>query len=185
MRLRAVLVDLDGTLVESDDANASAYAEALGEFGVLVEAADVAPRIRGRSWRDFLPELIGAGSGVDPAAVARRKQALYPGHFGLLRLNQGLVDLVASLRGRFAVALVTTASRRSAEPLLAHFALNGVFDTLVFGDDVTRLKPDPEAYHLAASRMQVAPGECIVIEDSDVGVAAARAFGGGLLRWSG
>ena len=47
MTLRAVLVDLDGTLVESDDANAAAYAEALREFGVPVEAADVAPRIRG------------------------------------------------------------------------------------------------------------------------------------------
>ena len=185
MTLRAVLVDLDGTLVESDDANAAAYAEALREFGVPVEAAEVAPRIRGRSWRDFLPELIGAGSDVDPAAVARRKQALYPGHFGLLRLNESLVDMIGGLRGRFAVGLVTTASRRSAEPLLAHFALDGLFDTMVLGDDVARLKPDPEAYQLAAARLQVAPGECIVIEDSEVGIAAARAFGGHLLRWMG
>lgn len=185
MSLRAVLVDLDGTLVESDAANAAAYAEALREFGVPVDAADVAPRIRGRSWRDFLPELIGAESGVDLAAVARRKQALYPGHFGLLRLNASLAEMVGGLRGRFAIGLVTTASRRSAEPLLAHFALDGLFDTLVFGDDAARLKPDPEAYCLAAARLQVAPEECIVIEDSDVGVAAARAFGGRLLRWMG
>ena len=185
MTLRAVLVDLDCTLVESDDANAAAYAEALREFGVPVEAADVAPRIRGRSWRDFLPELIGAGSDVDPAAVARRKQALYPGHFGLLRLNGGLVDLIGGLRGRFALGLVTTASRRSAKPLLAHFALDSLFDTMVLGDDVARLKPDPEAYQLAAARLQVAPGECIVIEDSEVGIAAARAFGGHVLRWLG
>lgn len=185
MRLRAVLVDLDGTLVESDHANASAYAEALRDHGVEVEAAQVVPLINGRSWRGFLPELIGVRADVDPASVARRKQELYPRHFELLRLNQGLVDLVGAMRGRFAVGLVTTASRRSAEAILAHFALAGLFDTVVLGDDVARLKPDPEAYQLAAARLQVAPAECIVVEDSDVGVAAARAFGGHLLRWLG
>lgn len=183
--LKAVLVDLDGTLVDSDGANAAAYAAALSEWGVAVDVPALATQIKGLSWRGFLPPLLAGNVAVDAAAVARRKQEIYPRFFDRLRLNHLLMDLLRVGRRARGTALVTTASRRSGTAILDHFALHDVFDATVFAEDVARLKPDPEAYHVAAAQLGATPAECLVIEDSEVGLAAARAFGGGVLHWTG
>lgn len=182
--LKAVLVDLDGTLVESAQANAAAYCEALSECGIVLAPGDVAPLVNGRSWRDFLPGLIGDRPGVAAENVARRKRALYPQYFHLLQLNRPLADLLCSLHGKFFVGLVTTASSSAVSAITEFFNLHDLFDVVICGDHVVRSKPHPEAYARAAEYLSVSPDECIVIEDSDTGVAAARAFGGSLLRWS-
>ena len=144
----------------------------------------MAPDIDGRSWRDFLPGLTAGRPDVQPAEVARRKRALYPGYFHLLRLNQPLIDLIRLLHGPVATGLVTTASGVAVEGIMQHFDLAGLFDVIVTGDDVQRAKPAPDGYILAARMLSALPGECLVIEDSETGMAAALAFGGGVLRWS-
>lgn len=175
---RALLFDLDGTLVDTGAANAEAYARALAEAGVRVDAAAVARVASGRNWRQFLPELLAAaGSAVDPAVVARRKAELYPAAMDGLRLNAPLLALAAACRPAMRTALVTTASGTNARAVLGHYALLSLFDVVVTGDDVGVHKPDPEAYHLAATRLGVAPSECLAFEDSDIGVASARAAG--------
>ncbi len=183
--LKALLVDLDGTLVDSEPANAAAYAAALSEHGIILDQQYLLRRIRGRSWREFLPELIGQRAGVEPYAVARRKQEIYPRLFQQIQLNSALLEMLAGLKGQLAIGLVTTASRRAGEAVLEHFRIGHLFDVTVFGEDVARAKPDPEAYALAASRLSVSARECLVFEDSDPGVDAARAFGAGVLRWIG
>lgn len=182
--LKALLVDMDGTLVHSAGANAAAYAAALAEWGIETDPVRLAPEIDGRSWRDFLPALTATRPDVPAEQVARRKRALYPGFFHLLRPNEALIGLVRSVRGRLATGLVTTASSVAVEGITERFALADLFDVVVSGDHVTRPKPDPEAYVIAAGMLAVRPDECLVIEDSETGVAAAQAFGGGLLRWS-
>ena len=79
-------------------------------------------------------------------------------------------------------ALVTTASAANARLILAHHDLARLFDTIVTGDDVRRHKPDPEAYLLAAARLDLRPEDCVILEDSAIGVAAGLAFGGAVLR---
>ena len=181
--LKAVLVDLDGTLVDSEHANAAAYAAALAEIGIAVESAELVRIITGRAWRDFLPGLM-VGSNATPASVAHRKRALYPDHFHLIRVNLAVVDLVRAVRGGgLATALVTTAASVSTQAILARFDLRALFDVLICGDDVACAKPDPEGYWLAARRFGLRAEECMVIEDSDTGMAAALAFGGHVLRW--
>ena len=73
--------------------------------------------------------------------------------------------------------LVTTASGESVGAILRQFDLGRAFDLVVTGDEVTRHKPDPEAYLLALARLQLEPAKCLAFEDSDVGVASARAAG--------
>ena len=182
--LKALLVDFDGTLVETGPANSAAYAKALAEHDIFVDAERIAPLIEGRSWRDFLPGLIGARSDVAADAVARRKRVLYPDFFPLVRLNTPLADLLATLHGRLAIGLVTTASSVAVTGITELFGLRTLFDVVVCGDDVTEAKPHPEAYRLAAARLSVTADECLVLEDSETGMAAARAFGAGVLRWT-
>lgn len=179
--MAALLVDLDGTLVDTADANYSAYAAALDEAGAYVSREDFDEVSHGRNWKEFLPPLL-ANVAARPEAVAARKEELYRSFVHLTVLNQGVARLLALSRPAFRTALVTTASRPNVDMILDHHDLAGLFDLVITGSDVTRHKPDPEAYCLAAARLGVTPKSCIVIEDSDIGVASARAFGAAILR---
>ncbi|HEV2735560.1 MAG TPA: HAD family phosphatase [Longimicrobiaceae bacterium] len=176
--VRALLFDLDGTLVDTGAANYAAYARALAEVGVAVEPEAFAEVAGGRNWRQFLPELLGrAGVAADPAAVARRKRDLYPEMIGGLRLNEPLLALAASSRAVMRTALVTTASASNVHAILRRYGLAELFEVVVTGDDVARHKPDPEAYLEAVSRLALSPEECLAFEDSQIGIASARAAG--------
>ena len=179
----AILVDLDGTLVDTKAANAAAYTAALAEAGVTVPLLVVEATAHGRNWRQFLPELLAqAGSTADAAGVARRKAELYRGYLCLSVVNAGLVRLLEFSRPRCSTALVTTASAVNAGAVLRHHGLERLFDLVVTGDDVQHHKPAPDAYELAAVRLGVLPYECLVIEDSDIGVSSANAFGAVVIR---
>ena len=176
---------MDGTLVDTLAANYDAYAAALLEVGVSVTRGEFDSVAAGRNWRQFLPALLAAGgSEADPAVVAARKAELYPSMFKSMMVNEALVALVRSSRPRWLTGLVTTASEANAVAVLRHHGLEELFDTIVTGSDVSRHKPDPEAYSVAASRLGVSAAESLVIEDSDVGVASAKAFGAPCLRIS-
>lgn len=179
--IRALLIDLDGTLVETSAINFASYAAALAEVGVNVERDHFDAVAQGRNWRQFLPTLL-AGTSVEPASIARRKTEIYGGMVGRIAVNTPLVRLIESSRPTFKTALVTTASKANAGAILARHELQGLFDVVVNGDDVTRHKPDPEAYVLAARQLHVEPEACLVFEDSEIGIEAARRFGASVIR---
>lgn len=173
----ALLVDLDGTLVDTTLANYRAYSAALKTVGVTLDPKRWCAIGQGRNWRQFLPELVAHLPDVDPAEVAARKRALYPSMLSESRLNIGLVRRLRAVRQRVRVALVTTASRDNAIAAIHHHSLDDLFDVIVSGCDVEHHKPSPEAYHLAAAKLEVRAEQCLVFEDSAVGKAAATAFG--------
>ena len=180
----AFLFDLDGTLVDTAAANFAAYARALREVGVEVERAAFDAIADGRKWRDFLPPILQrAGSTADPARIAARKTALYPEHMGETRVNAALVALLRALRSTpLRTALVTTASAANVRLVLDVHGLLDLFDVIVTGDDVSAHKPDPGAYLLAAARLGIPAAACVAFEDSDAGVASARAAGASVVR---
>ena len=179
----AVLVDLDGTLVDTSDVNYQAYAAALTEVGVRIERAAFDRQAHGRNWKQFLPAMLAdAGIATDPAAIARRKSELYAGLIAQARPNHALIKLLGMLKPLCRTALVTTASAINAGAVLNTHDLRRLFDVIVTGDDVRRHKPDPEGYVLAARQLGVAPEACLVIEDTDIGVASAHAFGSKVLK---
>jgi len=184
---KAFLVDLDGTLADTAEANFLAYSLALAECGVAVDRATFEREAIGRNWRQFLPAMMVRANGEATAAcVAQRKTELYREATAHTRFNDSLVMLLQQLRRSGAqLALVTTASAANVAAVLAGRPdIAALFDLAVTGDDVSRHKPDPEAYCLAAQRLGLEPHECLVIEDSDIGLAAARSFGATVLRVS-
>ncbi|MDR3689977.1 MAG: HAD family phosphatase [Fimbriimonas sp.] len=181
--LRAVLVDMDGTLASTSEANWVAYGRALYEAGVVLSREQFLERARSRNWREFLPEILEEFDvEADPAAIAHRKTEIYRTLLDTVSVNWPLVRLLEALRPHMATALVTTASAASVEALLRVHGLARHFDLVVTGDDVRRHKPDPEAFEIAASRLGVEPDECLVYEDSDEGVTAANLFGAHVIR---
>ena len=176
--LRALLVDFDGTLADTAAANYRAYATALAEVEVTVDRETFDRVAFGRNWRQFLPALLAtASSPADPAEVAQRKVELYPLFFGEVQINTALLRLIELNRPACRIALVTTASARNVRGMLRHFGIEDRFDLIITGEDVVNHKPDPEAYVLAARQLDVQPDECLVFEDSEIGLASARRFG--------
>ena len=180
----AWLVDFDGTLADTSAANYLAYAAALREVDVVVDRAQFDQRAFGRNWRQFLPLLLTEqGCGADPAAVAARKVEHYRGAVADIRFNEALVFLLRNRSADTRTALVTSASAANVHAALAsRDDLRRLFEVVVTGDDVTRHKPDPQGYAIAAKLLGVEPAQCLVFEDSDAGVAAGLACGARLLK---
>lgn len=179
--LTALLVDLDGTLVDTGEANFAAYSAALSEAGIAVNRETFDRVAFGRHWQQFLPVLL-EGTAAEPATIAARKQMLYVDMLSCTRLNHQLVALISVLRPTCKTGLVSSASRSSVIAILGAHDLQACFDVVVTGDDVVAHKPAPEAYLLAAHRLSVDPGNCLAIEDSAVGVESARRAGMAVLR---
>jgi HAD superfamily hydrolase (TIGR01509 family) len=119
----------------------------------------------------------------DPKAIVHRKTELYRASLLTVDINWPLVRMVEVSRSQnLKTALVTSASAASVSRILEAHKLTLLFDAVVTGDDVSNHKPHPEPYHLAAARLQVSPKECLVYEDSDVGVMSASRFGAHVLR---
>ena len=170
------MVDLDGTLVFTLEANALAYARALAEYGFALTREDYAAHCDGRAYRDFLPEIMGADN-PDIEAVHDRKIALYGECLTAARLNLPLLDILRGLRAEYILALVTTASRKNVENVLNRFALADFFDVVVTQEDVRRAKPDPACYNDLIERLGIARENCLIFEDSASGVKAALRSG--------
>ncbi len=89
----------------------------------------------------------------------------------------GALDLLDRLRGRKTLAVASSALRNAVHAVLNRLGIADRFARIVTGSDVHRLKPFPDIFLEAARRLAVAPGECVVIEDAEKGVIAAKAAG--------
>ncbi|MFH9176257.1 HAD family hydrolase [Streptomyces albogriseolus] len=169
---RALLFDNDGTLVSSLDSVNRCWTRWAVEYGLTAE--DFARiELHGRPAAEIAADLLPAP--VVPQAVARIEELevedVADGGVGLL---PGTKDFLAGLPAeRWAV--VTSATRRLAEARLG--AVGILPKTLIAADDITRGKPDPEPYLLAARMLGVTPADCVVFEDAPAGLQAGRAAG--------
>lgn len=185
----AVVFDVDGTLVDSErhghrPAFNDAFAEAALPYRWSEDAyADLVTIPGGR--RRIREFLVGQGHAADEAAALaaelhQRKTEIFkelatagriPARPGVARLLDELAD--AGVR----LAVATTGSRVWVEPLLDHLFGLARFETVVAGDDVPALKPDPSVYREVLRRLATAAETVVVVEDSDAGVAAAVGAG--------
>ncbi|MFJ8084563.1 sugar-phosphatase [Streptomyces sp. SAI-170] len=168
---RALLFDNDGTLVSSLASVDRCWARWVGEYGIPPEEfARVA--LHGRTAVAIAADLLPAD--VVPRAVARIEQLEVddvPGGVELLPGTRAFLDALPADRW----AVVTSATRRLAEARLD--AVGILPKTLITADEVTRGKPDPEPYLLAARQLGVDPADCVVFEDAPAGLTAGRAAG--------
>lgn len=170
----AILFDMDGTLVESDEAVARSWAAWAREYGVagadLVRVAHGVPS--DGTIRLLRPDLSGAA--LD-AAAARQLELQYDDLDDVDALPGAHALLAALDAARVPWAVVTSADRRLAAARLGAAGIDA--PVLVARDDVRHGKPDPEGYRAAAAALGVDPAACLVVEDAEAGLAAGRAAG--------
>ncbi|CAA9561613.1 MAG: hypothetical protein AVDCRST_MAG33-1715 [uncultured Thermomicrobiales bacterium] len=177
--IRALVFDMDGLLVDSEPLADQSMVEFLRRHGIRARE-EYAPQLLGRR----LPDAVGLFvewyglSGHLPDLIAEFDALRTETIIGNLKLLPGAAEIIAFGRGAgLALALATSNRRHQAAISLGETGLTGRFDAEVTGDDVTRGKPFPDIFLLAAERLGVSPASCVVLEDAPAGVMAARAAG--------
>ena len=173
---RLAIFDLDGTLFDTAPANFAAYQHALHNHGFSLDEETFFKRCNGRYYKDFLPPIIGRDEQL-LEIIHKEKTASYPQYFHRMRENRALFDLLDTLRPVYHTALVTTASKPSVMAILDCFNKRDKFDLILTQQDVVHKKPAPDGFLMAMQHFDIPAEKTIIFEDSDEGIAAARACG--------
>ena len=172
--IRAVLFDMDGTLVDSDDAVDRAWTRWAVEYGV--PPADALAIAYGSPSETTIARLRPDLSAEERSVAAARLLDLECDDLTDVIPAPGAIELIGTLeRLGLPWAVFTSASNRLAKVRLGAAGISP--SILVTVDDVTHGKPDPEGYLRAAELLGVPPRHCLVVEDTEVGLSAGRAAG--------
>lgn len=178
----AVIFDLDGVIVSTDDCHYEAWKRLADEEGIYFDKK-INRRLRGVSRMDSLEIILERASGTysaeEKAALADRKNRYYRELIQKLTpadLLPGVKSILEDLKTN-GIKIAVGSSSKNAPLILERIGFKDYFDAVVDGNDLTKSKPDPQVFLLAAERLGVAPEYCVVVEDADAGVEAALAAG--------
>ena len=176
-QLKLILLDFDGTLADTRQANARAYIEALGEVGITLSEEEYLERYFGVRCMEFM-RSVGIASDEEISRLRRRKIELYPRHFGSVVLNTPLWEWCRMMRRMGSkVWIVSTGHIDNIRNVMRYLKLEEGIDGIISGDDVQHPKPSPECFLRAMEIEGATPAETIIFEDSQVGLEAARRSG--------
>jgi HAD superfamily hydrolase (TIGR01509 family) len=171
----AILIDFDGTLFDSEDANAASYKEALANMGYFFTHEVIKNSINGRHWSFFLNELLGKDySESIGLEISTAKKLIFPKYLHQIGVNNYLLSFLDTLDASILKGLVSNSSRSSLMSVLIFYDMQNYFDVIVSQDDVSLPKPSPEGYLLALNKLNIPHDRCLAVEDSPVGVIAAQ-----------
>jgi len=178
LMVKAVIFDWDGTLADTRKAVIQSFQTVLTEAGCRVSD-------------EFIVRLMGIGTKktiieafrechmrLDVSTLeklAEEKVRIQAELADIVRLFDGVAELLEALHGKTKLALATMSGRKVVDQLLADKRIRECFDVVVTADEVSKPKPDPEVFMVSAARLGVDPEDCVVMEDSIFGLRAAKA----------
>jgi beta-phosphoglucomutase len=177
---RAVLWDLDGTLVDSGEMHWWSWRDAMGAAGLPVTYEQFQQTFGQKNDRILRGWLGPQATATRIAELADAKESEYRRLVSVhgLQALPGAREWVARLRADgWRQAIASSAPRKNVDVMLAAIGLADAFDTIVASEDVGKGKPDPEVFLTAAARLGATPDRAIVVEDAAAGVEAARRAG--------
>jgi beta-phosphoglucomutase family hydrolase len=177
--LKAVIFDMDGVIIDSEYIHAGvekALFKSLG-FEISEEEHNSYVGVTTKSMWQKLKDKYGLSQDVDEL-VRMNKDSYISTLTGIVGLKPipGAVELIRDLHANgIKIGLATSSNFREIEAIIGRFNLKSYFHTLTSGEEVANGKPAPDTFLLAAERLGCKPEECVVIEDSNNGVTAAKA----------
>ncbi len=172
-----LIFDMDGTILDTEPTHRQAWNEVLGRYGMRFdEQAMVANWLTELANRPAIYQT-NPQADLDPHRLAQEKtQAVKAMLLDSVR-PLPLIEVVKAWHGRRPMSVGTGSESAVAEALLAHLGLRHYFSAVVAADHVVNHKPAPDTFLLCAERMGVAPEKCVVFEDADFGLQAAKRAG--------
>ncbi len=174
---KAIIFDCDGTLVDSMPVHFVAWHETMSRYGIAF------PEDRfyslGGMPSDRIIQMLANEQGItlDAVSVAHEKELAFLDRIDLLIPIEAVVEVVRQNRGVKPIAVASGGFRAIIQRQLAQIAMHDWFDAVVTAEDTAKHKPEPDVFLEAARQLGTSPKHCIVFEDADLGVEAARRAG--------
>jgi HAD superfamily hydrolase (TIGR01509 family) len=174
-----VVTDMDGLLVDTDATWVQAKVILFGRRGVTFHEDDQravfgAAEIESAT---YFAERFGAPDSEIPAIRDEYMDIVHQLFEEPVLIKPGAVELIERLAGRAPLGLASNTRRSLADEILANTPFADHFDAITTGDEVTNAKPAPDVYLLACERLGIKPADAVALEDSPLGVAAAKSAG--------
>ncbi len=180
--INGVIFDLDGVIVSTDKLHCLAWAETCKEWDIPF-SEDINDMLRGVSRMESVDIILKYGnrelSGEEKASFADAKNKRYVDLLSTLTRKDLLPNIpyvIRELRNR-KIKLAVGSSSKNATAILDIIGISDWFDAIVDGNCIHNSKPDPEVFILAAEALNVHPRNCIVVEDAESGIIAAKEAG--------
>ncbi len=185
-KIKAILFDMDGVLIEAKDWHYEALNDALRIFGCEISLYDHLVTFDGLPTKHKLNMLSSLGKlpkDLHPIInIMKQKHTMRM----ILNKCKPLFNhqyAISKLHSEgYKMAVCSNSIRKSVEVMIEQAGLNQYFDFYVSNEDVEKGKPDPEMYNLAINKMNLNPEECLILEDNENGIKAAVESGGNLLK---
>ncbi|MEH7418057.1 beta-phosphoglucomutase [Neobacillus drentensis] len=182
MKISAVIFDLDGVIVSTDEYHYQAWKQISDQENIYFDR-EINEKLRGVSRMESLDIILShsdkAYSEKEKLLLAQRKNEIYCELLNKLSPNDilpGVINLLIGLKGRD-IKIAIGSSSRNTPFILDQIGLAANFDAIADGNSIKKSKPDPEVFLLAAKMLGLEPEECAVIEDAQAGIDAAKAAG--------
>jgi HAD superfamily hydrolase (TIGR01509 family) len=176
---KAMLFDVDGTLVDSNDFHAQAWVDAFAEFGLTVPVAGVRGQI-GKGGDNLMPALLGAKVVDDHGeAISSARARIYKDSYA--SRVEPFADVAAlfqrAKRDRWKIVIATSGQSEEIDPHIDKLEVRDLIDVVTTADDAERSKPDPDIFAAALKKVGAAASDAIVVGDSPYDIAAAAQLG--------
>jgi HAD superfamily hydrolase (TIGR01509 family) len=176
---QAYIFDCDGTLVDSMPLHYTAWVEALKLHDAPFEFTEEVFYAHAGIKEQDVVKILNAkhGTNVDPVSVDETKMEIFRRHIPEVQAIGPVAEFARSLYGRFPMAVASGSEEPTVRGCLEATGLLHLFETIITPKLVKQGKPAPDMFLLAAERMGIAPSECLVLEDGNSGIEAAKAAG--------
>ena len=175
---QAIVFDMDGVLIDSEELHAHAKRIAFAQAGIALTPADLRAYV-GRSDAVMIEE-IGTRyrlTSDQRSMILDEKTRIYEQEEQEIKIVPGAVEFVMWAAKHYRLAVATSATPRNRIATLDRLGIANLFETVVDIGDISEPKPSPEVYLLAAARLALPPSNCIVVEDALTGVLSAKRAG--------
>lgn len=180
--IKAVIFDLDGVIVSTDECHYMAWKKMSDEEGIYFDK-EINNRLRGVSRMASLEIILEraekAYSDAEKNEMAERKNNYYKEFITKLTPDDilpGVMKTLEELKQK-GIKIAIGSSSKNTPIILSRIGLDGYFDAVSDGNNITHSKPDPEVFSKAAEMLGIAPENCMVVEDADSGIEAGKRAG--------
>ena len=185
-KIKAILFDMDGVLIDAKDWHFEALNEALDLFGAKISIYDHLVTFDGLPTSHKLEMLTSAGKlPIDLHPIINKMKQKHTMRMILNKCKPTFNHQYALSKLHaegYKMAVCSNSIRKSVEVMIEQAGIDKYFEFYVSNQDVLKGKPDPEMYNLAMSKLGFMPEECLILEDNENGIKAANSSGGHLLK---